>query len=109
MRVAGCCGAGDRALVDAGFRATFDRLCEQGCTAMLAGSHQRDARPADGGRWGLSAVAAFDAQTCQQLEVWAGELQQLAGERHWPTGAPGSAHVTVWAIQPTTRPRPAAG
>ena len=93
-------GSGDRVLVDEGFRATFDRLCEQGCAATLAGSHQKDVPPAAGGRWGLSAVATFDDQTCQQLEVWAGELQQLAGDRHWPTGAPGSAHVTVRAIQP---------
>lgn len=93
-------GSCDRAPVDEGFRATFDRLCEQGCPAVLAASHQQDAPPADGGRWGLSVVATFDDQTQQQLASWAEEIRLLAGDRHWLTGAYGSAHVTVRAIQP---------
>lgn len=56
-------GARDRGRVDVGFRAVFDRLCEQGSSAVLAGSHQQDAPPVDGGRWGLSAVAALDELT----------------------------------------------
>ena len=67
---------------------------------MLAGSHEQDAPPADGGRWGLSAVATLNDQTQQQLTAWAEEIQLLAGDGHRPTGAHGSAHVTVRAIQP---------
>jgi len=93
-------GSDDRAWVDAGFRTTFDRLSEQGYSAVLAGSHQQDAPPAGGGRWGLSAVVALDDHTEQQLAGWAEEIRLLAGDRHWPTGAHGSAHVTVRAIQP---------
>jgi hypothetical protein len=93
-------GSPDRIRVDAGFRAVFDRLSEQGCSAVPAGSYQQDAPPADGGRWGLSAVATLDDQTQQQLTGWCQEIQLLAGDGHWPTGAHGSAHVTVRAIQP---------
>ena len=92
-------GSGDLERVDAGFRAVFDRLYEQGRSAVLAGSHQRDAPPAAGGRWGLSVVATLDEVTQRQLTGWAEQVRPLVGEGHWPTGAHGSAHVTVRAIQ----------
>lgn len=93
-------GSRDRTRVDDGFWAVFDRLSEQGSSAVMTGMHQQDSSPVTGGRWGLSVVAALEDRTQQQLTAWSEEIRLVAGQEHWPTGAHGSAHVTVRAIQP---------
>jgi hypothetical protein len=93
-------GPDQRASLDREFAATFERLSVQGSAAVLDGGHRRDVPPGEGGRWGLSAVALPDEDTAVLLDRWAGDLQELAGPGHWPTGARDSAHVTVRAVQP---------
>jgi hypothetical protein len=93
-------GPDQRGRLDQEFAATFERLTCQGTPEVLAGDQQRDVPPVEGGRWGLSTVALFDEGTTAVLDSWSTQLQELAGPWHWPTGAVGSAHVTVRAVQP---------
>ena len=95
-----CAGPRDRSAVDATFRRAFDQLCEHGYEAMRTGSHGQDAPPVDGGRWGLSVIARLDQAAGGRLDHWARRVGAFAGGKHWRTGAAGSAHVTVRAIQP---------
>ena len=88
-----------RAPKDAGYTAAFDRLFEQGRSAVLSGAHYRDTPPADGGRWGLSVVFLPDADCAARLAAVTAEAMSLVGSGHWPTGMPEAVHFTVRAIQ----------
>ncbi|MGW4463004.1 hypothetical protein [Micromonospora sp. NPDC004704] len=82
-----------------GYRAAFDRLFDQGRTAVQTGNHYRDSPPVDGGRWGMSVVLQPDARYAMRLAEVTAAAQLVAGAAHWPTGAPDAVHLTVRAIQ----------
>lgn len=85
----------------------FDRLFARGRDAVLSGTHVRDVPPVNGGRWGMSVVLVPDAATTEALAGTTAEAITLAGDGHWPTGAPEAVHVTVRAIEPhRTAPPP---
>ena len=91
--------AAGRAATNAGYAAAFDRLFEQGRTAVLSGAHYQDTPPVDGGRWGLSVVFLPNADAADRLAAVTAEAMRVAGREHWPTGAPHAVHLTVRAIQ----------
>lgn len=84
---------------DAGYFAVFDRLFEQGRSAVLFGAHYRDTPPVDGGRWGLSVVFLPDAACMQVLAAVTADVMSLVGDEHWPTGAAEAVHFTVRAVE----------
>lgn len=88
-----------RAAADAGYVAAFDRLFLRGREAVLAGTHYRDTRPVDGGRWGMSVALLPDAVATSTLARLTAEAMAVAGPWHWPTGAPESVHFTVRAME----------
>ncbi len=91
--------AAGRGAADADYAAVFDRLVEQGRSAVLSGAHYRDTPPVDGGRWGLSVVFLPDSDATDRLAALTAEAMDIAGGEHWPTGAPHAVHFTVRAIQ----------
>jgi hypothetical protein len=79
---------------------TFDEMFHQAAPLVLRQAHQRDAPPADGGlRWRVSAVLLPDAATADTLDRLTREATGLAGVSHFHTGAEGSAHFTVRALE----------
>jgi hypothetical protein len=80
---------------------TVEALHEQGRQALLAGGHQRDTPPADGGRrWGVSVLVRPQPELAERLAAETAELVRLAGPQQWATGAAGSAHLTVFSLEP---------
>jgi hypothetical protein len=88
-----------RGVTNARCAAAFDRLFEQGRSAVLSGGHYQDTPPVDGGRWGLSVVLLPDTVAMGRLAATTAEAMSLAGDEHWPTGAPHAVHFTVRAIE----------
>lgn len=77
----------------------FDRLFDAGRRALLAGEVSGQTPPVDGGqRWGMSVLLRPDQRAAQVLAGLTAEAMELAGRRHWPTGAPESSHFTVRAL-----------
>lgn len=91
-------GPEERTGVDHEFVGTFERLTEQGSAVVLAGEHQRDEPPIEGGRPSLSTVAVFDEEISAMFDGWSVRLRELTEPGHWPTGAADSAHVAVRAV-----------
>jgi hypothetical protein len=78
----------------------FDEMFDQAAPLVLRQAHQRDKRPVDGGqRWPVSAVLLPDAATTNRLDQLTREVTDLAGVSHFHTGAKGSAHFTVRALE----------
>lgn len=84
---------------EAVYRAAFDRLFQQGRSAVLSGAHYRDTPPVEGGRWGLSVVFVPDRDAAERISAVTAEAMRLAGPGHWPTGAVEAVHFTVRAIE----------
>jgi hypothetical protein len=80
--------------------AGFDAVMAAGRTAVLAGTHNVDAPPRDGGRWGLSAVLLPFGDVADALDRLTASLREVAGHTHWPSGSDGRAHATVRALEP---------
>lgn len=80
---------------------SLDALHEQGRAAVLEGGPRLDVPPGDGDRrWGVSVLMRVEGGLAERLDAEAGELAALAGPGHWPTGALGSAHLTVFSLEP---------
>ncbi len=91
--VAGTRMAGTRTVAGAA-----QALDERGRQAVRAGTHQRDARPQPGGRWGAAVVLRPDAGCRRRLGPVAVAADVAAGGGHWRTGAADTVHVTVRAL-----------
>jgi hypothetical protein len=92
--------ASGRTAADARYAASFDALFARGRSAVLAGTHFRDAPPSESvGRWGVTAVLLPDASVTSRWAVLTAEALELAGSWHWPTGAPHTVHLTVRALE----------
>lgn len=87
--------------------ATFERLSAEGREAILAGAHQIETPPVDGGhRWGLSAIFRPDDRAAAVLGGLTQSVRTFAGADHWSTAAPGSAHMTIRGLEPHRVPIP---
>ncbi len=78
----------------------FDELFELGAAALLAGRHQREPPPAEGGRWPASIVLRLPDVAVRLLGGWTQELLALAGPGHLLTGSPEAVHLTVRGLEP---------
>lgn len=85
-------------VIDAG-NPVFDSLFDTGGPAVIAGTHQRDAPPVDGGRWPVSVVAFPPDPMRGRLARWAQEAVRWAGPGHFRTGGRDSVHLTVRALE----------
>jgi hypothetical protein len=76
-------------------------LYEGAVPLIAAGRHRRDTVPEEGGRWPVSVVLrpAADGLLSKRLDELTREAADLAGPGHWHTGLPGSAHLTVRALE----------
>jgi hypothetical protein len=80
---------------------TVESLHEQGRAALLAGRARLDVPPQAGTRrWGLSVLVRPDPQLAETLEALTTEIVALAGPGQWPTGAAGTAHLTLYSLEP---------
>jgi hypothetical protein len=77
----------------------FDRLHEDGRSAVLTGRHRQDSPPADGGRWPVTVVCIPPPSTRATLEHWMTQACALAGPGHFLTGRADASHVTVRALE----------
>jgi hypothetical protein len=76
-------------------------LHEQGRSALLAGSPALDTPPVEGGRrWGLSVVVRAEGELADRLAGVTDELIEVAGPGQWATGGRGSAHLTLYSLEP---------
>ncbi|MGN6332672.1 MAG: 2'-5' RNA ligase family protein [Motilibacteraceae bacterium] len=78
----------------------FARLFDGGARAILAGTHQRDVPPVDGGRWPVTVLARPPQQLRARLEGLMHEALRHAGPGHFQTGRMDSVHVTIRALEP---------
>ncbi|MFJ8741533.1 hypothetical protein ACIRL2_19340 [Embleya sp. NPDC127516] len=86
----------------------FDRLFRAGREAVLDGAVQAQEPPrVNGPRWGTSIVLRPEAAGTDRVHALAFEALAATGSGHWPTGARGSAHITVRAVEPHRTPIPA--
>ncbi|HEX6936838.1 MAG TPA: hypothetical protein VF227_09985 [Actinomycetes bacterium] len=93
---------------------TVESLHERGRTALLDGRERLDVPPDDGSRrWGLSVLVRPQQELADRLDQVTGELVALAGPGQWATGAFGTAHLTLYSLEPhrpgLTLADPAAG
>jgi hypothetical protein len=79
----------------------FDQLFDTAVALITTGRHQRDSLPQEGGRWPVSVVLPppLDSPLSRRLDTLTSEAAALAGPGHWQTGQPGSAHLTVRALE----------
>lgn len=77
----------------------FDQLFDEAVPRLLAGTHQRDEPPREGGRWPVSVVLTPEDSLAGRLHALTLEAAALAGPGHWHTGTTGSAHFTVRALE----------
>lgn len=78
----------------------FERLFTAGRAAVLAGEHQVQEPPFEGGRrWGFSALLRPDAASAAVLEEVAREAVDAAGGGHWLTGTAARSHLTVRCLE----------
>lgn len=76
----------------------FDRLLDEAEPELLAGEHQQDGPPVDGGRWPVSVVAVPDGGTRTLLAEVMTDAVAYAGPDHFETGR--ASHFTVRALEP---------
>ncbi|WP_018349545.1 hypothetical protein [Longispora albida] len=76
----------------------FDELFTLGSEAILAGTHETEAPPPGGGRWGPSVCLRPDPGLAASLAAATDEALQYAGPGHWPTGNELAAHFTLRVI-----------
>lgn len=72
---------------------------DEAVPALLAGAHQQERRPMDGGRWPVSVVCVPDAQTREVLARVMDEALTYAGAGHFKTGSTDASHFTVRALE----------
>ena len=77
----------------------FDELFEEAVPRLLAGTHQRDVPPVEGGRWPVSVVLLPDDGLAGRLHALTLEAAAVAGPGHWHTGAADASHFTVRALE----------
>lgn len=78
----------------------FDELLERGVAAVMAGTHQQDTPPTDGGRWPVTVVCVPPLHVRSRLEGLMREAIALAGQGHFLTGRLDTSHLTVRALEP---------
>lgn len=80
---------------------SLDALHEQGRAALLAGTPRLDVPPGDGDRrWGLSVLLIPQGELAQRFATETQQLAALAGPGQWATGGAGSAHLTLYSLEP---------
>ncbi len=80
---------------------TVDSLHDQGRAALLEGRPTLDAPPAAGSRrWGLSVLARPEPGLGRRLDAVTQQLVALAGPGQWATGSAGTAHLTLFSLEP---------
>jgi hypothetical protein len=80
---------------------TVESLHERGRAALLVGRERLDEPPADGARrWGLSVLVRPQPELAERLDAVTAELVALAGPGQWATGASGTAHLTLYSLEP---------
>ncbi|MFC7622510.1 2'-5' RNA ligase family protein [Microlunatus sp. GCM10028923] len=77
----------------------FEDLFDRNAPLIMEQRHQRETPPVEGGRWPVSAVIMIDGELGDRLASLTAELVDLAGPGHFHTGAAGSAHLTVRALE----------
>jgi hypothetical protein len=77
----------------------FDELFAASAPLVLSGRHQRDVVPADGGRWGVTAVLRVPDDAATVLAALTEAAAATAGPGHFRTGHPDAVHVTVRAFE----------
>jgi hypothetical protein len=84
----------------------FDRLFTEAREAVLAGTHQVESEPADGGpRWAVGAVLRPDAGAARVIEQVAKAAAGIVGPDHWLAGAVSSSHLSLRRhLEPCRRP-----
>lgn len=78
---------------------SFDRLFYDAVPNILAGDHQRDTPPVDGGRWPVSVLLMPSRPVAARLDEITRELTEIAGPRHFLTGTQDYVHFTVRALE----------
>jgi hypothetical protein len=78
----------------------FDQLFDAALPDVLAGTHQRDVAPLDGGRWPVTVVARPPRTVRTVLEQLMRDSLQWAGGGHFVTGREDSVHLTIRALEP---------
>jgi hypothetical protein len=80
---------------------TVESLHEQGRAALLAGRERLDTPPGHGTRrWGLSVLVRPQPELAETLDAVTGDIVALAGPGQWATGAAGTAHLTLYSLEP---------
>ena len=80
---------------------TVESLHEQGRSALLEGQVRPDVPPAPGARrWGLSVLVRPQPDLAARVAELTSRLATLAGPGQWATGSAGSAHLTVYSLEP---------
>lgn len=80
---------------------TVESLHEQGRAALLDGRPRLDHPPADSSpRWGLSVLVRPQPELADRLDAATVALVALAGPGQWATGAAGTAHLTLYSLEP---------
>jgi hypothetical protein len=84
-----------------------DAFHERGRRALQAHEEIWEVPPHPGSpRWGVSLVLRPDDDAAACLASITSQVSQVTGERHWPTGRLGSAHLTVRVLEPYRDPVP---
>lgn len=78
----------------------FDKLLERAVPVVMAGEHQQDTPPTDGGRWPLTVVCVPPVDVRRRLEGLMREVVPIAGPGHFLTGRADTSHLTVRALEP---------
>jgi hypothetical protein len=78
---------------------TFDRLFREAVPLLLAGEHQRDVPPVDGGRWPVGVLLTPEPAVAARLDAVTTEAVRFAGPGHFRTGALDLSHFTVRALE----------
>jgi hypothetical protein len=86
--------------------AGFERLHAEGRRAVLAGTHQVECVPANGGpRWAAGAVLRPDRRAARAIEQVARTAAAVVGAGHWLAGAARSSHLSLRRhLEPRRRP-----
>jgi hypothetical protein len=80
-------------------RSAMESVLAAGRSAVLRGDHSIEGAPVETGRWGPSVVLLPSGALASALDSLTGELQEVLGEGHWPSGGRGRAHITVRALE----------
>ncbi len=78
----------------------FAQLLEAAIPAVLNRSHERDARPVEGGRWPVTIIARPPVAARSVLQGLMREALEFTGPGHFVTGRADSVHVTIRALEP---------